>query len=118
MRIVLLIPALILLGVEPGVAASVPDLPGLERAWHGCVREAYGRQPSSQSRLAAERSALDECKDREDAYVAAILAARITEEAAPGQGARAMASRAMAWASSVAGSMIDPVSSWLRSFRR
>lgn len=116
MRASLLIPALWVLGAAPS-AAGIPDLPSLEQAWHGCVREAYGRQPPAQSRLAAERSALDECKDREDAYVSAILAARTAEEAALGERARAMTSRATAWASSVAAYVIDPVSSWLRHFR-
>jgi hypothetical protein len=116
MRTTLLIPALLVLGAVPGTAGT-PDLPVLEQAWHGCVREAYGRQVPSQSRLAAERSALDECKDREDAYVSAILAARTVEEVALAERARAMTSRATAWASSVAAYVIDPVSSWLRHFR-
>ncbi len=53
-------------------AASV-DPQALEQAWHRCLREASAHQPTGQSRAGNERNALDECKDREDAYVAALM---------------------------------------------
>lgn len=55
------------------VAAAPVDPPTLERAWHRCLREAYAHQPAGQSRAGDERNALDECKDHEDAYVAAVM---------------------------------------------
>lgn len=58
------------------IAAPQGDLRTLEQAWHRCIRDAYAHQPAGQSRAGNERNALDECKEREDAYVAALLTER------------------------------------------
>jgi hypothetical protein len=68
--------ALVTAGPASALAAEPADLPALERAWHGCVRDAYDRQPERDSRPGRERNALDQCKPHEDAYVAALMAAR------------------------------------------
>ena len=49
----------ILAGPVSALAAEPADLPALERTWHGCVREAYDRQPERGSRPGRERNALD-----------------------------------------------------------
>ena len=96
----------------PVAAASSPtDLPALEQAWHGCVRGAYDLQPEQQSRSGRERSALGECKAHEDAYVAALMAAR----AADGDGLEAAWART--WAAYVA-YVVDPVASWIGALKR
>ena len=66
-----LLVALASAGPASALTAEPADLPALEKAWHGCVREAYDRQPEHGSRAGRERNALDECKAHEDAYVAA-----------------------------------------------
>lgn len=67
-----------LASAEPASAltAEPADLPALEQAWHGCVREAFDRQLEQGSRAGRERNALDECKPQEDAYAAALMATR------------------------------------------
>ena len=55
-----------------GAAVAAPDVPALERAWTACVRESFAEQPAIQGKAGAQRNALDACKDREDAYVAAL----------------------------------------------
>ena len=97
-------------------ARSTGDLASLERDWHGCVREAFQRQPASRSRAASQRSALDECQAGEDAYVAAAM--RMEGRSADRGARRELTERARAWASSVAAEVIDPVSSWLEALRR
>ena len=82
------------------------------------MREAYARHPTIESKLAAQRSALDECKDYEDTYVMAILAAQIAEEEAQWHRERSASAGAMPWASYVAVYVVDPVSSWLKRWRR
>jgi hypothetical protein len=57
-------------------ATEPADLPALERTWHSCVRDAYDRQLDHGSRAGRERNALDQCKPHEDAYLAALMAAR------------------------------------------
>ena len=109
---------LLSLRVLPGAAAEAPrsaDPAALEQAWRGCVREAYAHQSPSQGRAGSQRNALDECKAREDAVVAALMAAR-TDDAA-GRGARSLRARARAWAASVAAYVVDPVSSWIAMLR-
>jgi hypothetical protein len=81
------------------------------------VREAYARQPPIQSKLSAQRSALDECKDYEDTYVMAILAAQVAEEEEQWRRQRSATTSANAWASYVAVYVVDPVSSWLKRWR-
>ena len=68
----------LLLGVIAAfpAAAAPADPQVLEQAWHRCIRDAYAHQPAGQSRAGNERNALDECKDREDAYVAALMVER------------------------------------------
>ena len=110
--------ALLSLPILPGAAAEAPrpvDPAALEQAWRGCVREAYAHQSPAQGRAGSQRNALDECKAREDAVVAALMAAR-TDDAA-GRGARSLPARARAWAASVAAYVVDPVSSWIAMLR-
>ena len=104
---------LTLAGVGPAsaVAAEPADLPGMERAWHACVREAYDRQPEQGSRPGRERNALDECKPHEDRYVAALMATRPDDADMPVHG------WARTWAAYVA-FVVDPVKAWIDALRR
>ncbi|AWN39723.1 hypothetical protein [Methylobacterium durans] len=92
---------------------ATAGLSSLESRWHGCVRDVYDRERSSQSKAASQLSALDACKEHEDAYVAAILEAQAAEEKAARREGRTLTARAKAWAASVLGYVVDPVSSWL-----
>ncbi|MGU3361282.1 hypothetical protein ACLBWX_13205 [Methylobacterium sp. M6A4_1b] len=111
--------------VPPGVAAQpMPEvrLDPLERAWHGCVREAFAHQPRTQSRAASQRSALDVCQAQEDAFVAAAMteaeaAARERRGDEPGR-LPALTERVRARAASITSAVIDPVSSWFSDLRR
>jgi len=99
--------------------ADTPSLSTLELQWHDCVRQAYAGQPIEQSRAAAQRSALDACKEQEDAFVTAILASQIAEEEARWRREqRSVASRARAGAASVSAYVFDPVTSWLSRWTR
>ena len=98
-------------GPASALAAESADLPALERTWHGCVREAYDRQPEHGSRPGRERNALDECKSQEDAYVAALMAAR------PDYADAHMSGWARTWAAYVA-FVVDPVKAWIEALRR
>lgn len=121
MRSYLLIPLLMAPYAAPSCAASASqprDLLVLEHAWHSCVREAYARQPLIQSKLAAQRSALDECMGYEDSYVFAVQAAQIAEEEAQSREMHSAKSRAASWASYMAAYVVEPVSSWVRALRR
>lgn len=102
-----------LVGVGPAsvLAAEPADLPALERAWHGCVRQAYDSQPERGSRAGREHNALDECKPHEDAYVAALMAAH------PGDADAPMSGWARTWAAYVA-FVVDPVKTWIEALRR
>jgi hypothetical protein len=97
-------------GPASALTAEPADLPAMERAWHGCVREAYDRQPEHGSRPGRERNALDECKPHEDAYVAALMAARSDADLPLGGWART-------WAAYVA-YVVDPVKAWFGALRR
>ena len=105
----------ILAAFGPGAARadgpSASDLPALEQAWHGCVRAAYARQPDTRTRAGAQRGALDECRTEEDVYVAAMMAAQ-------SEAGRPLTARALAWATSVAASVVDPVAGWIARLRR
>ena len=101
------------LGAGPA-AAQTQDLDGLERAWHGCVREAYARQTPGQSRAGAQRNVLDECRAHEDSLVAATMALREREDEAARRAGLPLTIRAGAWAASVAAYVVDPVASWLQ----
>ncbi|MDE4915160.1 hypothetical protein PQI07_31595 [Methylobacterium sp. 092160098-2] len=92
------------------LAAEPADLPALERAWHSCVREAYDRQPEHGSKPGRERNALDECKPHEDAYVAALMAARPDADLPLNGWART-------WAAYVS-FVVDPVKAWIEALRR
>ena len=121
MRSYLLMLILMVLYAGPSSASPAnapPDLPALEQAWHSCVREAYARQPTIESKLAAQRNALDECKDYENTYVMAILAAQLAEEEAQWHRERSASAGATPWASYVDVYVVDPVSSWLRRWSR
>lgn len=97
------------------VAGSATDLPALEQAWHRCVREAFAHQPAKRSHVAAQRSALDECKQHEDAYVAAVMAARMAPNWQE-EGKSAALSRG--WAALVSAYVFDPITEWLRAPKR
>ena len=105
--------ALTLAGVGPvsALTAEPADLPALERAWHSCVRQAYDGQQDRGSRAGRERNALDECKLHEDAYVAALMAAR------PGDADAPMSGWVRTWAAYVA-FVVDPGKGWIDALRR
>ena len=111
MRTLVLILALVGVGPTSALAAEPADLPGMERAWHGCVREAYDRQPEQGSRPSRQRGALDECKEHEDRYVAALMATR------PDDAGASMSGWARTWAAYVS-FMVDPVKAWIEALRR
>lgn len=100
MRILLPILALATASPVPALAA-LADPQALEQAWHRCVRDAFAHQPSGQSRAGNERNALDECKEREDAYVAALMAKR------------PQSMWARAWTA-----IAEPLSAWIGMLRR
>ncbi|MDE4915246.1 hypothetical protein PQI07_32185 [Methylobacterium sp. 092160098-2] len=110
MRTFALILALASAGPASALAAEPADLPALERAWHSCVRDAYDRQPEHDSKPGRERNALDECKPHEDAYVAALMAARPNADLPLNGWART-------WASYVS-FVVDPVKAWIEALRR
>jgi hypothetical protein len=96
--------ALVLLtvaGPAHALEAATAEPQALERAWHICLREAVAHQPPGQSRAGNERNALDECRDREDAYVAALMADR------PAKG------WARTWAA-----LVEPLAVWIGLARR
>jgi hypothetical protein len=101
------------LGLSAGPAPAPGEIERLEQAWHQCLREAYADQPPGQSRAGDQRNALDACRAREDAVVAALMSARDGARAE-----RSLGARARSWAASVAAYMLDPVSSWLGILRR
>jgi hypothetical protein len=74
------------------------------------VRQHFSGQPLSIEKRAAERAALAACKAHEDAYVAAELSTRSAE--ADGSHRRGFTMRALAWISSAASHVVDPVASW------
>jgi hypothetical protein len=97
-------------GPASALAVEPADLPALEKAWHGCVRDAYDRQPERGSRPGRERNALDECKPHEDRYVAALMAAHPDADLPLGGWART-------WAAYVS-FVVDPVKAWIDALRR
>lgn len=94
---------LMLAGAGPALAleAGPTELRSLEQAWHTCLREAVTHQPPGQSRAGNERNALDECRDREDAYVAALMADR------------PVTGWARTWAT-----IVEPLATWMGFARR
>ncbi|GEP09479.1 hypothetical protein [Methylobacterium gnaphalii] len=94
----------------PAWAQEQAELDRLRGDWHRCVRQHFSGQPLSIERRAAERAALAACKAQEDAYVAAELTARTV--AADSTPKRGLTTRALAWISSAAASVVDPVASW------
>lgn len=118
MRLMLCL-SLLLLACSPTAAdtKAAAGLISLEARWHGCVSDIYARERSVQSKAASQLSALDGCKEHEDAYVAAILEAQAAEEKAAWREGRTLTARARAWAASVLGYVVDPVSSWLGAVR-
>lgn len=101
---------LLLLTAAPACAGS-PAEPAdprtLEQAWHRCLREASAHQPPGQSRAGDERNALDECKPREDALVASLMAGRRTAEVRTGT----------AWARTWA-AFVEPLAAWIGALGR
>lgn len=92
-------------------ATQPPDIDALEHAWHGCVREAYVRQPRGQSRAGAQRNVLDECREHEDALIAAVMDRQSgRDDLAYRYGL--LTARAGAWAASVAAYVVNPLTSW------
>lgn len=101
-------------GSGSALDAARDDIRRLEQAWHRCLRDATGHQPPGQSRAGDQRNALDECQGREDAYVAALMAA----QAAGAERDRSLPSRARSWAASAAAYVLDPITAWLGSLKR
>lgn len=108
MRALMLILAVASAGPVSDLAAEPADLPALERAWHSCVRQAYDRQPEQGSKPGRERNALDVCKPHEDAYVAALMAARPIDANRP----------VLAWARTLKAYVVDPLNDWINSSQR
>jgi len=106
-----LLALLVSAGPASALAPGPADLPALEQAWHSCVRQAYDGQHDRGSRAGRQRNALDECKPREDDYVAALMAAR------PGDADAPMSGWARTWAAYVA-FVVDPVKAWIEALRR
>lgn len=107
---VLSLSAMLLLTTGPAVAgpvAGVSDPAELERAWHCCLRDASGHQPTGQSRAGDERNALDECKSREDALVASLMAGARPADARTGT----------VWARTWA-AFAEPLVTWFGALRR
>ena len=107
---VLSLSAMLLLAAPRAVAtpaANPADLRALEQAWHRCLREAYAHQPSGQGRAGDERNALDECKPREDALVAALMSGRGAEDGRSGT----------VWARTWA-AFVEPLTAWFGALRR
>ncbi|MHB2211616.1 hypothetical protein [Methylobacterium sp. CM6257] len=100
----LLLPAL---AAAAAPAAAPADPRALELAWHRCLREASAHQPAGQSRAGDERNALDECKPREDALVAALMAASRAEDPRPGT----------VWSRTWA-AFVEPLTAWFGGLRR
>jgi hypothetical protein len=92
----------------PGSDAPAGDLNDLQGRWHQCVRGAYAEQPLKQSRAASQLTALDACKEHEDAYVASVMASQVAEDEAARGADRALTVRAKAWASSALAYVIEP----------
>ncbi|MBP1181953.1 hypothetical protein [Methylobacterium sp. PvR107] len=107
---VLSLSAMLLLTAAPAVAtpaANSADPRALEQAWHRCLREASAHQPSGQGRAGDERNALDECKPREDALVAALMSGRGAEDGRSGT----------VWARTWA-AFVEPLTAWFGTLRR
>lgn len=107
---VLKLSATLLMAAPPaaaGPAADPVNPRALEQAWHRCLREAYAHQPSGQGRAGDERNALDECKPREDALVAALMAGRGAEDSRSGT----------VWARTWA-AFVEPLTAWFGALRR
>ncbi len=107
---VLSLSAMLLLTTGPAVAgpaAGATDPAELERAWHRCLRDATGHQPTGQSRAGDERNALDECKTREDALVAALMSGARPADARTGT----------VWSRTWA-AFVEPLTAWLGALRR
>jgi hypothetical protein len=92
------------------LAAEPANLPALEQAWHGCVRETFDQPPPHMSKPGRERNALDECKPHEDAYVAALMAACPADDLPLNGWART-------WAAYMS-FVMDPVKAWIEALRR
>lgn len=96
----------------PGVGAPADDLSDMQGRWHQCVRDTYAGQSLKHSKAASQLTALDACKEHEDAYVAAVMASQAAENEASRGAGRALIGRAKAWASSTLAYVIEPVSHW------
>lgn len=90
-----------------GPASDPADPRTLEQAWHRCLRDASAHQPPGQSRAGDERNALDECKSREDALVAALMSGRRAEDGRTGT----------VWARTWA-AFVEPLTAWIGGLRR
>jgi hypothetical protein len=93
--------------VEAGPAPAQTDPRALELAWHRCLREAAAHQPTGQSRAGDERNALDECKPREDALVAALMAGGRPDDGRLGT----------VWARTWA-AFVEPLTAWFGALKR
>lgn len=118
-RTILLLIVLVFVGSQSATAEgsllNASERGTLRDDWHRCVREAYAVHVPTESRVSAQRSALLSCKNFEDAYVSAELAARQRPE----QGEKkSITGRAREWAASVAAYVVDPVTSLVGSLIR
>ncbi|MCJ2072533.1 hypothetical protein MKK75_27710 [Methylobacterium sp. J-030] len=95
------------IAADAGPVADPADPRALELAWHRCLREATAHQPPGQSRAGDERNALDECKSREDALVAALMTGRRAEDGRTGT----------VWARTRA-AFVEPLTAWIGGLRR
>lgn len=93
----------VLAAILPTVAAAASpgEMQALEQAWHRCLREAQTHQPLGQSRAGDTRNTLDECKEHEDAFVAALM------------NDRPVSLWARAWAT-----VVEPLTTWIGLPRR
>ena len=98
---------LVLIAPPVQSAPAAADPRALETAWHRCLREASAHQPSGQSRAGSERNALDECKPREDALVAALMSGSRPEDGRSGT----------LWARTWT-AFVEPLTAWFGALRR
>ena len=99
-------------GAALGSDASAGDLSDLQGRWHQCIRDVYAGQPPKQSKAASQLTALDACKEHEDAFVVSAMDSGAREDEASRGVGRALTARAKAWASSALAYVIEPVSDW------
>ena len=96
----------------PNSNASTGDLNDLQGRWHQCVSDVYAGQSPEQSRAASQLTALNACKEHEDAYVASAMASQAVEDEVARGIDHTLTARAKAWASSALSYVLSPISDW------